>query len=93
MQLPCILNHESTLREWLADTRGQVVIGPLLASMTAQFTATVGMGEEGNAGIGMDMMGFLMDLPLRSILHFQESALPAPADEMVDDLLAEVRGR
>ena len=93
VQLPCILNYESTLREWLADTRGQVVIGPLIASMTAQFTATVGMGEEGNADGGMDLMGFLMDLPLRSILHFQESALPAPADEMVDDLLAEVRGR
>lgn len=91
VKLPCILHHESTLREWLADPRGQRVIAPLVQSMTAQFGASVGMGEEGNAGIGMDMMGFLLDLPLRSILHFQENALPAPADELVADLLAEVR--
>ena len=38
-------------------------------------------GGDGSANIGMDMMGFLMETPLLSILHFQESALPMGADE------------
>jgi len=31
---------------------------------------------------GMDMLGFLMDMPLLGILHFQESLLPMPADDL-----------
>jgi hypothetical protein len=28
-----------------------------------------------------------MDMPLVSILHFQETGLPKPPDEMVDEML------
>jgi hypothetical protein len=30
-----------------------------------------------------------MDMPLPGVLHFQESALPMPADDLVDGLLAQ----
>ena len=58
-----------------------------------------GEGETGNdeaiadEAIGMDMMRFLMETPLLSILHFQESSLPMPADELVDGLLAQVHNQ
>jgi hypothetical protein len=34
----------------------------------------------------------MMDMPLIKILSFQGSALPVPADEFVDNLLAQARG-
>jgi hypothetical protein len=39
----------------------------------------------------MDTLGFMLDMPLLGILEFQEGHLPAPAEEMVDGLLAQVR--
>jgi hypothetical protein len=46
-----------------------------------------GQAEE---SIGIDMMGYLMDLPLLSIFQFQEESLPMPADALVEGLLAQV---
>jgi hypothetical protein len=54
-------------------------------------TFSGGEGEEG--GIGMDAMGFLMDMPLRDVLSFQENARPISADEIVDGLLTQVHGQ
>jgi beta-glucosidase len=89
LELPCLLNRESTLREWLEDPRGQGVLGPLFQQMSAQMHATFG-GGEGSEGVGMDMSGFLMEMPLLGLLEFQENALPASPGEVVDGLLAQV---
>ncbi len=40
--------------------------------------------------IGMDMINFLMDLPLRSFFHFQEESLTQPADDINNQLLKQV---
>jgi len=93
LQLPSLLNRESTPGDWLADPRGRVVFEPLAQQMMAQMRSILGGGEEDNsATIGMDMMGFLMETPLLSLLHFQENALPVPPDDLVDDLLRQVHG-
>ena len=47
-------------------------------------------GGDDNASIGMDMTGFIMEMPLQSILQFQESALPQPSHEIVGYLLKQV---
>jgi beta-glucosidase len=91
LQLPSLLNHESTLREWLDDARGQKVLVPMVEKMTAQMGEAMGAEGEG-AAMGMDMMGFLMDLPLLSILHFQDQLLPIPPEEQVELFLKETRG-
>ena len=44
-------------------------------------------GGEGEGGIGMDPTGFMMEMPLLSLLQFQEAGLPMPADAIVDALL------
>jgi beta-glucosidase len=92
LELPCLLNRESTLRDWLEDPRGKLVFGPLAQQMTAQMQAAFG-GGEGSEGVGMDMSGFLMDMPLLGLLEFQEGMLPTSPDEMVDGLLAQVYGK
>jgi beta-glucosidase len=92
LELPCILNMESTVREWLADPRGKAVFGPMFDQMRREMARMMSGGEESNELIGMDMMGFLMDMPLVSVLGFQEASLPAPAEAVVADLLARVHG-
>ena len=91
LALPSILDRESTLREWLADPRGQAVLEPISRPMMAQMSAAFGGGEsEASPSIGMDAMRFMMDLPLLSLLQFQESALPMPAEDLVAGLLAQL---
>lgn len=91
LQLPSLLNRESTVREWLEDPRGRAVFEPFFQQMMVQMRAVMGGGEE-EGGIGMDMIGFIMETPLVSVLGFQEATLPAPAEAIVADLLQKVHG-
>jgi beta-glucosidase len=93
LELPCLLNRESTIRDWLADPRGRVAFEPVFQKVKAQMSATFGAGESDSETIGMDMMGFMMEMPLLSILHFQEGDLSMPADDMVDMLLQQAHGQ
>jgi beta-glucosidase len=95
LSLPCILDNESTIREWMADPRGEAVFGPFFAQMEAQSRQIFGGGDgqEGNeSAIGMDVMEMFYDMPLVSVLLFQQSALPMPAEDIVDGLLTQVHG-
>ncbi len=88
LELPCLLNRESTLRDWMEDPRGKRVFAPLFQQMTSQMQTAFGGGE--GEGAGMDTMGFLMEMPLLGVLHFQEAALPMTPEDLVDGLLAQV---
>ena len=90
LELPCILNRESTIREWLADPRGKVAFDPIYRMLTAPEGGLFDEGEDGSDAIGMDVLGFMLDMPLISMLQFDESQLPMPAGEIVDTLLAQV---
>ena len=93
LDLPCILDKESTIREWLADPRGRAVFGSFYAQIEAQSRRVFG-GESERYGndnsIGMDIMDMMNDMPLVSVLMFQSSALTMPAEEMVEGLLMQV---
>ncbi len=91
LELPSLLDRESTIRDWLEDPAGQPVFEPLFKQMAAQMAAIFGGGDGEGETIGMDTLGFMLDMPLLGILDFQEGHLPAPAEEMVDGLLAQVR--
>jgi beta-glucosidase len=94
--LPCILDKESTIREWLADPRGKAVFGPFYAEIEAQSRKMFGGGVESSGNVnatGMDIMDMLNDTPLVSVLTFQQSALTMSPDEMVDGLLKQVHSQ
>ncbi len=93
LHLPCLLDRESTVREWLADPRGNAVFGPFYSEIEAQSRKTFGGGEGNQSAIGMDIMDMLNDMPLVSVLMFQQEALPMPAEDIVDALLAQVHSR
>jgi beta-glucosidase len=86
LQLPCVLDRESTIREWTADPRGKAVITPLLQKMEDMSRKAFG-ADGGAEGIGMNMMEMFMDMPLLSVLMFQQSALTMPPEEIVDGML------
>ncbi len=90
LTLPSLLNQDSTLREWLGDAKGHTIVSPIVQEMATQMGAAMGTNEGGDA-MGMNMMAFLMDLPLLSIFHFQDQLLPVSPEEKVASLLREVR--
>ncbi len=89
LHLPSLLNRESTMRAWMEDPRGKKIIEPIIQQMIAQMKATFGEDDSSEAA-GMEVSGFLSEMPLRDVFHFQESMLPASPEEMVDGLLAQV---
>jgi len=89
LTLPSLLDLESTTREWLEDKQGKALLEPVLNDIVRQMEAAMGAGEQ---VIGMDMMSFLLDMPLKSVLGFQEHLLPVSAEEVVRGLLEQVHG-
>ena len=97
LDLPCILDKESTIREWMADPRGRAIFGPQYTQMEAEARKAFG-GEDNerygtDGSIGMDIMEMFSDMPLVSVLMFQKDALPAHPEDMVAGLLAQVHGQ
>ena len=91
LSLPCILDRESTIREWMADPRGKAVFGPFYAQMEEQSRKM--FGGDGGGGNSMDFMAMMGDMPLVSVLMWQQDALPMHPEDLVDGLLAQVHGQ
>lgn len=90
LELPCILDVESTIREWLADPRGQAVFGAIFAQFEAYSRQVFGAVAGGEGNLGLDMMDMLADMPVVSALSFVQRALPMPAEDLVADMLKQV---
>ena len=90
LELPSILHDESTVREWLDDPRGRDVFAPVYRHMRQLMNSTFGTDGEEDDLIGMSMDNFIMDMPLLSMLQFQEKSWEKPAREIVNDLLQQV---
>jgi len=90
LKLPSRLNEESTIRNWLNDPAGQPILLPIFDELMRNgglFSDGADLGDN-----AMDMLSFLMDLPLRSFFHFQEGSLTQPPDDITHMLLAQVHG-
>ena len=93
LSLPCILDRESTIREWIDDPRGKAVIAPVLAQIEAQSRKIFGGSEEEDdkeSAMGLNLMGMISNMPLINVLMFQQEVWTIPAGEMVDGLLKQV---
>lgn len=92
VQLPCLIDKESTIREWMADSRSSAVLSPVFNQIQAHNQEIFGGDNGGSSGIGMNIMDMIGDMPLIAILAFQQSKLTMPAEEMVDSLLMQLHG-
>jgi len=90
--LPCLIDKESTIREWMEDPKGRQVFEPFFHQVEALSRKAFGAEEGGEDGMGADIMMMFGDMPLASILLFMQSQLPKTADDMVADLLKQVHG-
>jgi beta-glucosidase len=88
LELPSILNRDSTLREWIEDPRGLIALASLYQQMNDQLQAAFGGND--HEQLGMDPTGFMMDMPLTGMLHFLGGSTSTSPEEMVDELLARV---
>jgi beta-glucosidase len=94
LKLPCVLDKESTMNEWMADPRGKFVLGPIYEQIEKQTHRVFGdqdhhsNGQDHEDGLGMgDIMDMMSDMPLVSVLMFQQNMLTMPPEEIVDSLL------
>ncbi len=90
LELPCLIDKESTTREWLADPRSAAVLGAIFENFQDQVREI--FGADGSADIGMDVLEMMADIPLASVLLFQQNKLPLPADDIVAGLLMQLHG-
>jgi beta-glucosidase len=92
LSLPSLLDNESTVREWMADSRRSAAFGPFYEQLAIQSRKAFGGEDDGEdqAGLGMDIMDMFQDMPLVSVLMFQQSAWPRPAEDLVNDMLTQV---
>lgn len=90
LSLPCKLNKESTIREWITDPRGKAVFGLFYAQLEAQSRKFFGDSGEGGGVIGTDVMDMFNEMPLASVLLFQQDSLTMPAEDIVDGMLKQV---
>jgi beta-glucosidase len=93
LDLPCILDRESTAREWMADPRGKIAFGPFYGQMEEQSRKMSGGGDGAESATGMDFMDMMGDMPLVSVLMWQRSAWPMHPEDLVDGLLKQVHGQ
>ncbi len=92
VSLPCVLDMESTIREWMTDPRGRIAFGPMYAQMEAGMRQLlIGEDDNGESTIGMDFMSMMGDMPLVSVLMWQQDRLPAHPEDIVQGLLAQAR--
>jgi len=89
LSLPCVLDKESTIREWMADPRGAAVLGPVYPKMEEENRKKFA-GEGNDNAIGMNFMDMLGDMPLVSVLMWQQGALSMHPEDFVDGLLQQV---
>ena len=86
LSLPCVLDKESTIREWMADPRGAAALGPVFTKMEEESRRMFG----GENVIGMNFIDSLGDMPLVSVLMWQQGILPTHPEDFVADLLQKV---
>ncbi len=93
--LPSLLDEGSTINEWLADKKGGPILKPIHDQMQAAAYAMFASENDNerygtDSGIGMDIMDMFNDMPLISVLLFQQHQLPQHPEDMVAGLLAQV---
>ena len=88
-KLPCILNRESTIKEWEQDPYG----GPFFRELKSMLLGSIGENAIKDATLGVDYEVLMQNDPLESILrNLPGITIPDPI-AMVDMMLEQVHSR
>jgi beta-glucosidase len=89
LQLRSVLTDESTVRAWVNDPEGRMILQPILEELMKNSNF---LSAENSSSISMDMMTFMLETPLRSFFHFLEGSLTQPPDDITDMLVEQLHG-
>lgn len=83
------LNHNSTVREWLEDSRARVILEPIIMGLVGQMCVVTGSADSRN-GSAMNMTSDIMDAPLFVIFNYFERSLPMLPEKIMHYLISKV---
>jgi beta-glucosidase len=89
--LPSILNPNSTVGDWLEDPHGKAVFEPLYQQIMGPLRVTLGGKADDEDSLSVEILAYLFSLPLVDVLEFPGVSLSAGPQEIVDQLLRQVR--
>lgn len=93
LNLPCILDKESTIKEWLADARGNELVASIIADIVKESRRQFGLDdEEKGSGLGSLIDG-LVDMPLVSVMLWNQKGFEKPAEIILEELLLQVHSQ
>ncbi|MGA9141976.1 MAG: glycoside hydrolase family 3 C-terminal domain-containing protein [Methanocella sp.] len=90
LRLCHILDHYSTVREWLEDSRGRAILEPILMKILKQKCAATISCDYKDESIVKNMMNNILDMPLFMVFNYFEGHLPKLPEEMVHYLIAKI---
>ncbi|MBZ0292755.1 MAG: glycoside hydrolase family 3 C-terminal domain-containing protein [Anaerolineae bacterium] len=99
LNLPCILDKESTVREWMADPRSKPIFSPYYdrLEIEARKRFSGDGGEEKRyateGDVGMDVMEMFNEMPAVSVMMFHQKAWSQHPEDIIADLLTQVHGQ
>jgi beta-glucosidase len=83
------LNHNSTVREWLEDSRARVILEPILLGIIGRMCTMTGSGDSRD-GSAMNMTSDIMDAPLFVVFNYFERSIPMLPEKMMHYLIGKV---
>ncbi len=87
LDLPCILDKESTIREWSEDSRGKTLVKPLITHIETQSRKNFAVNDLESTG--MNVMAMFGDMPLVSVLLWMQEGLEKHPEDLLADLLTQ----
>jgi beta-glucosidase len=92
LKLPSILNSNSTFGDWLEDPRGRQVFEPLHQQIIGPLRVTLGGKADDETSLSVEILAYLLSLPLVDVLEFPGISLQSTPRELVSQLLQQVHG-
>ncbi len=84
------LDSNSTIREWLEDSRGRAILEPVIRKLVEQMSIAMANGEYTEETIAATMNNF-MDMPLYVVFNYLERLLPVLPEKMIDYLITKIK--
>ena len=82
------LHKLSTLGEWLSDEKGKLIIDEMWKQRAVHDPNYQKLDEKQRE----EELEKLIDIPLLKIFQWAENSLPMPAEELLETLLAQLKG-
>ncbi|UCG01350.1 MAG: glycoside hydrolase family 3 C-terminal domain-containing protein [Candidatus Heimdallarchaeota archaeon] len=88
--LPCKLNMDSTLRDWLDDPNGKFIIDEMIAQRINQVKMQNPDMEVDENQVKQELLMWAIDMPLLRMFKYVENQLPMSAEDLVKYFLTRV---